>query len=360
MHTILETVREAGERAVISRITARLQALSAEAGRHGSLSPSGGRVLVGPGDDAAVVETPRRTLSVLTTDALVEGVHFDHRFCPAEAIGHKALAVSLSDLAAMGATPHWALMSLVLPDDLALEDLDALVEGMLTLAQRHKVIVVGGNVTRSGSCHGTRGHGPLVVDVTAVGAVAPRRILTRAGAKPGDEVWVTGSLGGGVVGLEELRGATGAPVRTTASERYLRPEPRVRAGILLGRNRAATACMDLSDGLADAVRQIGAASGVGMIVNADSLPIDDSVRRWCQEHGRDPTAVAAGGGDDYELLFTVRPSHRSRLRTVFSQSGKLAFTKVGVVTKDRKLVLRTAEGDRGLPEGFEHFRDGQP
>lgn len=336
---IADTVRDLGERALVARITARLH------------TPPW--VHIGPGDDAAVIETPKRTLSVLTTDAFVEGVHFDRRFCPPDAIGHKALAVNLSDLAAMGAAPHAALLSLVLPDDLPVAELDAILDGMLALAGRHRIAIVGGNITRSASRDGI-GSGPLVIDVTATGAVGPRRVLTRAGARPGDEIYVSGSIGAGVVGLRSLQDrASGAG---GAEAHYLRPEPRTRLGLLLGRNRAATSCMDLSDGLADAVRQVSAASGVGMTIDAGALPIDEDVRRWHEERGQDAVMAAAAGGDDYELLFTIRPSQRGRLRSVRRHVGDLALTKIGVVTKDRQLVLRTPAGNRELPEGFEHFR----
>jgi len=130
----------------------------------------------------------------------------------------------------------------------------------------------------------------------------------------------------------------------------------VRAGLLLGRNRAASACMDLSDGLADGVRQIGEASGVGLVLNAAARPISDQARRWYEARGHDPVAAAVAGGDDYELFFTLRPSWRGRLRGVQRDLADLPMTRIGVVTKDRRFVVRTPDGDRTLPDGFEHFR----
>jgi thiamine-monophosphate kinase len=328
----MTTVADVGERALIERITARLT--------------SPGWVLVGPGDDAAVIEPERRMADVLTTDAFVEGIHFDRRFCPPDAIGHKALAVNLSDLAAMGAVPRAALLSLVLPDALPAIDVDGILDGLLALAARHKVILVGGNITRS--------PGPLVVDVTAVGAVAPRRVLRRSGARPGDEVYVTGTVGTGVAGLQAFREGGHLP---DAQAHYLRPEPRTRAGLLLGRNRAATACIDLSDGLADAVRQVAHASGVGIAIRADALPIQDAVRDWFVQHRADPAIAAIAGGDDYELLFTARPTQRGRLRAVRSHVGNLAITRIGVVSRGGEVVLQTDAGGRELPAGFEHFKE---
>src|SRR5688572_22789545 len=200
-------------------------------------------VVVGPGDDAAVIVPERGALDVLTTDAQVDGVHFDLRFVPPDAVGHRALAVNLSDLAAMGAEPRAALLSLLLPDTLDLEAIDRIMDGLLGLAARHRVTLVGGNITRT--------PGPLALDVTAIGSVRPRRVLTRSGARPGDDVYVTGTLGDAAVGLQALKAKADADVHPAIGscvERYRRPEPRVRAGLLLGRNRAASSCMDLSDG----------------------------------------------------------------------------------------------------------------
>ena len=307
---------------------------------------------VGPGDDAAVIRPVRGALEVLTTDALVDGIHFDLRFVPPDAVGHRALAVNLSDLAAMGAEPRAALLSLLLPDDLDVGTLDGIVDGMLALASRYRIALVGGNITRT--------TGPLAIDVTATGSVRPRRVLTRAGARPGDDVYVTGVLGSAAAGLAMLKASDRGSdrdsdidvvsgfSRTTSPdacvERYLRPDPRVRMGMLLGRNRAASSCMDLSDGLADAVRQIAEASGVGVTIDTASLPIDGEL-----EH-------AISAGDDYELLFTSRPSQRGRLRNVRRQAGDLPITKIGVVTKGTDVLLRDERGTREMPRGYEHFR----
>jgi len=198
-----------------------------------------------------------------------------------------------------------------------------------------------------------------MIDVTAIGAVRPRRLLTRDGARPGDEVYVTGRLGDAAIGLAQLKRAaeTGvsAAADEAAAERYLRPRPRVRAGMLLARNRAASSCMDLSDGLADGVRQIAEASNVGITIEADALPISQQVRRWQAESGSDPLHPVLSGGDDYELIFTVRPTHRGRLRGVRGQVGDLPITRIGVVTKGREVLIKDERGVRELHAGYEHF-----
>jgi len=314
------TVSSLGERALIARITARLAIPS--------------WVIVGPGDDAAVIAPVRGELDVLTTDALVDGVHFDRRFVPPEATGHRALAVNLSDLAAMGAEPRAALLSFAMPRDLEVSEVDRMLDGMLNLAAAYRVAVIGGNLT------GTPG--PLTIDVTAIGSVRPRRVLTRAGARPGDEVFVTGRLGGAAVGLRALKqGADAAGV-----EQYLRPQPRVRAGMILGRTRTASSCMDLSDGLADGLRQVAEASNVGMEVDAAAIPLAEGAS----------LDDALSGGDDYELLFTVPPRNRGRFRGARSGFADLPVSRLGVVTKTRDLILRDNGDIRPLPQGYEHLR----
>jgi len=325
------TVADCGERALIARIRQRLT------------TPQW--VVVGPGDDAAAIEPVRGALEVITTDAQVEGVHFDRRFVPPDAIGHRALAVNLSDLAAMGARPRAALLSMALPPSLELDAFDRIVDGFLALAARHSVALIGGNITHTS--------GPMVLDVTALGSAHRRKMLTRNGAIVGDEVYVTGTLGDAATGLLRLEEDHSA---NEHAGRYLRPDPRVRAGLLLGKNGAATSCMDLSDGLADGVRQIAEASSVGMTLDGRSIPIGPETREWLSRKGRDPMEVALRGGDDFELIFTARPKQAGRLRAVRRHLGDLPITRIGVVTRARRLIVKDDQGERELPEGYQHFR----
>jgi thiamine-monophosphate kinase len=338
-------VSDCSEQELIARVRARLL-------------PAPDWLTVGIGDDAAVVEPERNRLEVLTVDAIVEGIHFDRQFTPPDAIGHRALAVNLSDLAAMGAEPRLALLSFCLPADLRLDDFDAMVGGLAALANRHRLHVIGGNLTRS--------PGPLMLDVTVVGTVKRRQALTRAGARPGDVVFVTGSIGGAAAGLEMLRRQPGGDGDDTEAgvgciKRYLYPEPRVRTGLMLARNRAASACMDLSDGLADGIRQIAQSSGVGMIVDADALPIDAGARAWFGADaatGGDAVARAMTGGDDYELVFTVRPKGRGHLRAA-GRHVDVPRTRIGVCTEAPDIILRRSGSDsphdEPIPRGYKHF-----
>lgn len=327
------TVSELTERDLVARIQQQLTA-----------PPSW--LVVPIGDDAAVVETERNRLEVLTVDALIDGVHFDRRFTPPEAIGHRALAVNLSDLAAMGATPRLVLLSLALPADLPCDDFDGIVRGLAALASATGVTVVGGNLTRT--------PGPLTLDITAIGSVKRRGVLHRSGARPGDLVYVSGVLGAAAAGLQML--AADTPASDTCVAHYLRPTARVRVGQLLGRNRAASACVDLSDGLGDGVSRIAEASQVGMTLDASALPIAEEARHWFTGRGEDPISAALTGGDDYELLFTVRPRQRGRLRAAF-QHGGVPLTRIGTCTADRALLLTQPDGTtRPMPAGYTHFK----
>jgi thiamine-monophosphate kinase len=328
-----------GERALIQRIRDRFPAPA-------------GILDIGIGDDAAVTTAVRGELQVLTTDALVEGVHFDRRFSSLADVGYKALAVNVSDVAAMGGTPRLALLSLILPRGLSVADVDGLLDGFAEMAAEAGVALAGGNITTS--------PGPLVVDVTAVGSVRRRRILTRGGGKPGDLLYVTGSVGAAAAGLGWLRAMEPGASAEAAGvaelvNRHRRPVPRLRVGAILGRSRAATACMDLSDGLADAVAQLAGSSGTGATIRAGAVPVPEAARHWFASQGHDPINAAVAGGDDYELLFAVSPRYRGRLRTVIRQARGVPITEIGELTAAPAILLERNGATEPLPEGFTHF-----
>jgi len=331
------TVDALGEHAIIARICERM-------------GPAPDWLLVDVGDDAAVYEPARNLAEVVTTDAIVDGVHVNRALVSAQEIGHRALAVNLSDLAAMGAAPRLATLSLALPADLPVTDLDDLVSGVLALAERTRTRLVGGNVTRIA--------GPLVVDVVAIGSVHRRRVLTRRGARPGDYIFVSGTLGDARAGLARLiQAPTIRPDQASYPvARYLRPEPRLRLGQLLGRRRAATAALDLSDGLADGLSRLAECSGVGLEVEADALPIHPETAAAAAEAGRDAVREALVGGDDYELLFTVSPKRLRAVTGVARLVGELNLTRIGRVTRTPGTWLMHADGRREpVPPGYEHF-----
>jgi len=327
-----------GERDLIAQIRARVPA-----------NPSW--LTVGIGDDAAVVHPERGALEILTTDALIEEIHFDRRFSSPADIGWKALAVNLSDVAAMGGTPRLALLSLGLPASMESHEIDSLLDGFLALAAEARVALAGGNITRS--------PGPLIVDVTVTGFARPRHVLTRSGARAGDDLYVTGEIGAASAGLRWLQRRSDARRDEAAfaacAARHRRPEPRVRIGALLGRNRAASACMDLSDGLADGVRQIAEASGVGARLDAAAIPIPEAARTVFALEGTDPVISAVAGGDDYELLFAVPRRWRGRLATVLRQGRGVPVTRIGELTREPGVWLARDGATEPLPGGFVHF-----
>jgi thiamine-monophosphate kinase len=338
------TVAELSERELVARIQRRLP-------------PSPPWMLVGIGDDAAVVEPERNRVEVLTVDAIIDGIHFNRAFTPPDAIGHRALAVNLSDLAAMGASPRLALLSMALPDTLPVADYDAIADGIAALAAVHRVHIAGGNLTRS--------PGPLMIDVTVVGTVKRRQALTRGGARAGDAVYVSGTIGAAAAGLRRLQPVASRTLEVASepdvaadddllTRAFLRPQPRVRLGVHLARNRAASACIDLSDGLADGLQRIAEASGVGITIDADAIPIDPEVRAHFESRGEDAILEALAGGDDYELLFTVRPRTRRRLAAA-AQHGGVAIARIGECTAERVVVMRRGGDVVSVGDGYSHF-----
>jgi thiamine-monophosphate kinase len=333
------SVGDLGERRLIERIRQRF-------------GDSQNALLVGIGDDAAVAVPARGSLDVLTTDALVEGVHFDLAFSSYRDVGFKAVAVNASDVAAMGATPRLALLSLMLPASTSSDDVDGLLDGFAEMASAAGITLAGGNITRS--------PGPLIVDVSLVGSVKPRRMLTRGGGRPGDGLYVTGTIGAAAAGLGWLRAhPRGAQPDTAEMQecvaRHRRPLPRLRIGVVAGRTRAASACMDLSDGLADAVRQVAEQSGMGARVDAATLPVHPGAVGWFAGEGRDPIPAAVAAGDDYELLLAVPARFTGRLRNLTRLAQGVPITRIGELTESREISLVRAGHAEPLPFGFVHF-----
>jgi len=334
-------VSSAGERELINRIRARAGTTAA--------APW---ITLGIGDDASVMAVPRGEVLVSSVDALVEDVHFRLDWSTPESVGRKAIAVSLSDLAAMGAVPRAVLVSLTLPAAFPLADFDALVNGLVEEAVRHGATLAGGNIATS--------PGGLAIHVTSLGSAHPRRILTRAGGRPGDELFVTGTIGAATAGLGALRQAGSAGARDIASladclARYETPVPLLRCGHRVAGQRAASACMDLSDGLADAVRQVAQASGTGACLDAALLPVHPDALRWFESAGLDPVTAALSGGEDYELLFAVPRRRRRGFFAAISRSGGISATRIGELTTAPALVLRQSDHNTVLPAGYSHL-----
>ena len=310
---------------------------------------AGPRPVVGIGDDAAVLAAPRRAQLLLTTDLLTEGVHFLRRRAPARLVGRKALAVNLSDIAAMGGVPLSAVVSLGLPRDTGAAYTRALLAGIADRARRHGVAIVGGD-----TCAAER----LFVNIALLGAVEPGRAVRRSGAKPGDGIYVTGRLGASAAGLAVALGRVrrgSAAARRTALRAHLDPDPRVQFGRALGLSGLATAMIDLSDGLSRDLPRLLAASHAGAIVSGATIPVHPAAGAIL---GRDAGLRAAlAGGEDYELLFTARPEWEGLLAGLVRRL-RLPVTRVGTVRPAREGIrLLTAAGRYQPlpPAAFEHF-----
>jgi len=302
----------------------------------------------GVGDDCALIDVGEHTLAI-TCDMLVEQRHFYSDVDP-ESLGHKALAVNLSDLAAAGATPRCFLLALALPraDERWLAAFSA---GMFALAQSCGCELVGGDTTRAPDWRQTAG--PLTICITALGEVPPGQALSRAGARPGDDLWVSGTLGDAALALALTAGITdAAPAdRIACVERLERPTPRVRLGERL--RGVATAAIDVSDGLLGDLGHIGARSSAGARLHWADLPLSEALRRQ-------PAPVqqrcALAGGDDYELLFSAPPAARMRVAEAGRAAG-VAVTRIGAILAGQGIeVLDAAGRNMETPySAYDHF-----
>jgi len=321
-------LRELGEFGLIDRIAR--QVLNA---------PS---VVLGIGDDAAALSPTPGTLTLITSDMLLEGVHFDLNFSDPQSLGRKSLSVNLSDLAAMGAKPRQFLLSIALPSALPLEFVDLFVSGVLEQAERYGVTLVGGDTCAS--------LGGLAISITALGEQAPDRVVKRSGAAPGDLVCLTGTVGDAALGLVELRGGVRQGFLVT---RQLDPTPRVAAGVALAEAGLASAMIDVSDGVLADLTHICELSGVGVRLELERLPLSREYRAAC---GADPYALALSGGEDYELLFCVPKGKGGEAEQILQRLG-LRFSVVGEVVPGSSVQLLTPGGGTYEPGklGFDHF-----
>jgi thiamine-monophosphate kinase len=312
---------------------------------------SGAGVLTGIGDDTAVLRVRDGAALLATCDVQVEGVHFTREHCAPADVGWRALAVNLSDIAAMGGTPRYALVSLLIPPSVAAAALEELYRGLADLARRHGVTVVGGNVS------GTPG--PLAVDITVLGEV--EQAARRGGARPGDGIWMTGHAGKAAAG-RFLRGHPDAavPGREALEAAYCRPVPRISAGRVLGalaRSGVVTAMIDTSDGTAGDLLHLAEASRVGVRLDARRLPAPRGLAEAARAAGVDPDEWLLGGGEDYELLFTAAPSFGQQAGETAAAAG-IGLTRIGEVLAegDGRTVLTAAGEVRPLrPAGWDHL-----
>ncbi len=328
-----------GEQKLIERIRKALPS-GLQIGRRGFLR-------LGIGDDAAVIRPAQGADWVVTCDAFLENVHFLADVHPADSVGYKALARATSDLAAMGAVPRWFLLSLALTASRTRGWLEQFLRGMGRAARQFGLVLVGGDTSQ---------HATVAVSLTVIGEIAPGRAVTRAGARPGDILYVSGTLGAAQLGLELI-------LRQRSSDRrwkpllrpHLYPELCLEVGQWLARRSLASAMIDTSDGLSTDLAHICTASGVGARLWLDSLPAV-RVPVALRGQGFDAIELALHGGEDYELLFAVPRRFASRIPA--TRHG-VRLTPIGEITREKKLVVVDANGRAAplVPRGWDHFRE---
>ena len=310
----------------------------------------------GIGDDTAILKTSSSEWMLITTDLLIEGVHFDPATSSFEDIGYRAVIANVSDIAAMGGTPRFMLTAIAIPSACSMEQIQRLYRGMMEAAGPYRVRLVGGDTSAS-----RRG---LFLSITLTGTVRPRQALLRSGARVGDRLYVTGTLGDSHAGLRLLNQAARRGHRSLrpAQIRFLlarhhRPAARVAEGLWLVKHGLAGAAIDVSDGLTGDLRHLCEESGVGADIVAASLPLSPACRAYATAHHLDAGEIALRGGEDYELLFTV-PLGKQSLFERLAARTPFRFTCIGSITPKRSgLRLRTDEGTtQALPvTSYEHF-----
>jgi thiamine-monophosphate kinase len=329
---------EAGEFGVLDRIR--------------KLCPTPGeRILIGIGDDAAIIRSSPEYSTILTTDALTENVHFDLHYVPLESLGWKSLAVNLSDVAAMGGRPVCCLVTIGIPDRWSVEDVLKLYQGIAKGAELYRCPVVGGDTVRTSA--------ESFISITVMGEVRSGREMRRSGALPGDFLCVTGELGGAKAGWEVLKAGNESTGEYPSSiSRFLEPKPRLEEGVMLARELDPTSMIDISDGLASEIRHLCRESGCGCLVFEGDIPIAEESRLWSLKKGYSPVQFAMESGEEYELLFTVNPDRLERHSKDTHSSDAVRFSVIGEM-KPLNEGIRTQRGSEIHPMtfmGWDHYR----
>ena len=338
-------LKEIGEFGLIDRIKNIVDASSAE-------------LIVGIGDDAAAFRTSTNLLTLLTTDVLIEGVHFDLDYFTFQQLGWRALAVNLSDIAAMGGRPKYAVFSLGLPKKIQVESVEEFYQGAKELGNKFQTAVIGGDTTQSPD--------RLFISVTVLGEVKEEKLTLRSGAEVGDAVFVTGTLGGAHAGLQLLKSgdtrlsppSKGELKGGVLTDKHLTPQPRIDEGRFLVDNFAIHSMIDVSDGLASEVNHIYKQSNVGALLNAHDIPIDSATEEAADFFKEQPLNYALTVGEDFELLFTASEEVANELQKKFREKFGFGCSKIGSIKPPKDgVALKTQDGKLVpiLAKGYEHF-----
>ncbi len=335
-----KSIRDIGEFGLIDRIQKLLSAYG---------SPE---IIIGIGDDTAVVRIDEKRSLLATCDILVEGTHFRFDYITPYQLGRRAVSINLSDIASMGGKPTYALVSLALTGKLSLDDFDELYRGMSDRMADFSAVIIGGNLAQTGE--------KMVIDIFMLGEIEPDKMLTRSGAEPGDRIMVTGKLGASAAGLHVLEkyGLSYPEHLDHLVQAHLQPEPRVEEGRLIAASGYATSMIDLSDGLGSDLKTILKKSGVGAEIYLEKLPLPEYITEAAQLVGRSVWDIVIDGGEDYELLFTVKPDTPDKIIENISRTTSTPITEVGrILTEGDGCHIVDSRGDRRPLEtkGWDHF-----
>jgi len=309
---------------------------------------SGPALIQGIGDDVAVIEVGTKALLV-TTDILIEGIHFDLSWMDPYPLGKKSLAVNLSDIASMGGIPKYFLVSIGLPKNLPVSFVSSFYLGLKQEANRFRVELIGGDTSLSQK---------MIVNICLLGEGGKRNLLFRKGARVGDDLFVSGRLGDSALGLKILQEKTKIKGSEGLVKKHLSPSPRVELGQAIAKHHLATAMIDVSDGLLIDASHLLEESEVGARIWEDRIPLSRPYRKWVRSFSKDPFHFALSGGEDFELLFTAPSTMREKIASL-ARSLKIPITRIGeILAKEEGLHMISKDGEDYSPSrlGFEHFR----
>ena len=305
-------------------------------------------VIKGIGDDCSVCRSSGDLVTLLTTDMLVENVHFRRDSIPPEKLGRKSIAVNLSDIAAMGGTPKEALISVAIPDTVPVEYLDSVYDGMKSIAREFEVNLLGGDTTSS-PLH-------LVINVALMGEAPEQEVLYRSGAVREDVIFLTGPVGASAAGLDSLLANRSFDGQDALLKAHFDPRPHVKEGRIIAARRVAHSMIDVSDGLAGDLGHICHESKVGAIIEQEEIPTNEIFRAYCDRFGLDPMKLTINVGEDYVLLGTVPEKSADKLRKAL-EAGGCEFFPIGRIVGEPGIRLLAPDGSTReiKPSGFNHF-----
>ena len=339
----VKSLKQLGEFGLIKRIRSKV----------GTHLP---RIKKGIGDDCAVFSTSPNTIQLTSTDALIESIHFDLKTISPKQLGHKAMAVNISDIAAMGGNPYLAIISLGLPSSTPIGFVDKLYSGLQKICRFYKIALAGGDTVASPK--------HLFINICMLGEANKNRVFYRTGARPGDLIFVTGHLGDSAMGLRILmkknKNFVSSKNRKLLVKKHLEPTPRVKEARLLAKSQLkVTSMIDVSDGLAQDLSHLCQKDKLGAKLYEDRLPISNALHSVCSQNKDNPNMWAVQGGEDYELLFTIRPEDVKNLKRLFLKADTFISHIGDITSSPKRIMLTKRDGSRVSLKpstGFNHFR----